>query len=78
MSEEQKLQARIAELEKECAFLGKQIAVQRDNRLAEFKAILENVLRPSCLYLVEEIGEAIEYLDENIGAKAEDPGYFSN
>ena len=26
----------------------------------------------------ETIAEAIEYLDENIGAKAEDPGYFSN
>ncbi len=24
----------------------------------------------------ETIAEAIEYLDENIGAKAEDPGYF--
>ncbi len=54
MTEVRELQARIAELEKECAYLGKQIAVQRDNRLAEFKAILRNVLRPSYLYLVEE------------------------
>ena len=46
MTKEQELLARIVELEKECAYLGKQIAVQRDNRLSEFKNSLAYKLKP--------------------------------